>query len=123
MGMRIYVVGMALATLLAWASLAAILIYLEPSNSNLPVLALFYLSLFIGFSGALFLIGFFIRRVSHRRGITIRQANVSFRQGILLAVILVGAMFLQSQKILAWWNVLSLLAIAGLAEWWAMRRN
>ena len=78
--------------------------------------------------GIFTLIGLFIRRISQKRGFpvlpsrAIRQLEVSFRQGLLLAVILLAALILQSQRILAWWHLIILVGLVGLAEWWLARR-
>lgn len=129
MSLPVYLVGLACATLLAWLCLIALLVYFEPLAAGLSILILFYLSLFIGASGTLFFIGFSLRRISQRRGVASRpkflvwgQANTSFRQGILLAIILNGALILQSQKMLTWWSLLILVAMVGLVEWRAIRR-
>jgi hypothetical protein len=119
MSSPVYLVGMAVAALLAWACLIALLVYFEPLTAGLSILTLFYLSLFIGVSGTLFFIGFSWRRISQPRGIAFQQANTSFRQAILLAIILVGALILQSQRMLNWGSLLALVAIVGLVEWWA----
>lgn len=122
MNWPVYLVSMVFATLLAWGCLTVILIYLEPTAAQFPISILFYLSLFMAAAGALFFIGFSLRRISCRKGIILEQLHISFRQGILLAIILVGALILQSQRVLAWWNLLALVAVVGLLEWWATRK-
>ena len=128
MNLSVLLAGLVLATLLAGVCLAAILIYFDPTISGPLVFILFYLSLLITSTGIFTLIGLFIRRISQKRGFSllpsraIRQLEVSFRQGLLLAVILVAALILQSQRILAWWHLIILVGLVGLAEWWLARR-
>lgn len=128
MNLSVLLAGLVLATLLAGACLAAILIYFDPTVSGPLVFILFYLSLLITSTGIFTLIGLFIRRISQKRRFpllpsrAIRQLEVSFRQGLLLAVILVAALILQSQRILAWWHLIVLVGLVGLAEWWLARR-
>lgn len=128
MNLSVLLAGLVLATLLAGACLAAILVYFDPSVSGSLVFILFYLSLLITSTGIFTLIGLFIRRISQKRRFpllasrAIRQLEVSFRQGLLLAVILVAALILQSQRILAWWHLIILVGLVGLAEWWLARR-
>src|SRR3990167_1960226 len=120
--MILYLVGMAAAALLALGCLIALLIYFDPFIASLSILILFYLALFISLSGVLFFIGFSLRRISHRRGVAIWQFTVSFGQGILLSVILVGVLILQRQRMLFWWSLVALVVGVGLVEWWAMKR-
>ena len=128
MNLSVLLAGLVLATLLAGACLAAILIYFDPSVSGSLVFILFYLCLLITSTGIFTFIGLFIRWISQKRRFpllpsrAIRQLEVSFRQGLLLAVILVAALILQSQRILAWWHLIILVGLVGLAEWWLARR-
>ncbi|MBL7155494.1 MAG: hypothetical protein ISS88_03295 [Candidatus Portnoybacteria bacterium] len=128
MNLSVLLAGLVLATLLAGACLAAILVYFDPTVSGSLIFILFYLSLLITATGIFTLIGLFIRRISQKRRFpllpsrAIRQLEISFRQGLLLAVILVAALILQSQRILAWWHLIILVGLVGLAEWWLARR-
>ena len=128
MNLSVLLAGLVLATLLAGACLAAILIYFDPIVSGSLIFVLFYLSLLITSTGIFTLIGLFIRRISQKRKFpllpsrAIRQLEVSFRQGLLLAIILLAVLILQSQRILAWWHLIILVGLVGLAEWWLSRR-
>ena len=128
MNLSVLLAGLVLATLLAGACLAAILVYFDPTVSGSLIFILFYLSLLITSTGIFTLIGLFIRRISQKRRFpvlpsrAIRQLEVSFRQGLLLAVILIAALILQSQRVLAWWHLIILVGLVGLAEWWLARR-
>jgi len=128
MNLSVLLAGLVFATLLAGACLTAILIYFDPTVSGSLVFVLFYLSLLITSTGIFTLIGLFIRRISQKRKFpllpsrAIRQLEVSFRQGLLLAIILLAVLILQSQRILAWWHLIILVGLVGLAEWWLSRR-
>ncbi len=128
MNLPVYLTGLVLATFLAGICLAAILVYFDPNSASALVLILFYLSLFIGITGLFTLIGLSIRRISQKRKFPLplsrflRQLEVSFRQGLLLSLVLISALILQSQRILAWWHLLVLVALVGLAEWWLAKR-
>ncbi|MEA2113688.1 MAG: hypothetical protein U9P63_03485 [Patescibacteria group bacterium] len=129
MKLSVYLSGLIIAVLLASACLAAILIYLSPDMANPSVFILFYLSLFIAATGIFTLIGLFIRWISDRRGFSLsvnrafRQLGISFRQGLLLTVILISALVLQSKDILTWWHLPLLVGMVGLAEWWLSRKT
>jgi len=128
MKLPVYLAGLIFAVILAGGCLAAILIYFNPDTSDLLIFILFYTSLLITSASFLALIGFFIRRISRKRKtpLPLKQAlhnlEVSFRQGILLSIILIVALILQGQHILIWWHLLVLVAVIGLIEWWLSRR-
>lgn len=128
MNLSVLLAGLVFATLLAGACLAAILIYFDPIVSGSLIFVLFYLSLLITSTGIFTLIGLFIRRISQKRKFpllpsrAIRQLEVSFRQGLLLAIILLAVLILQSQRVLAWWHLIILVGLVGLAEWWLTKR-
>jgi len=127
MNLLAYLVGLVLISIIAGACLAAILVYLNPFTSGLLVFILFYLSLFISSASLFTLIGWIIRVISKKRRSTflkkeaIRRFEISFRQGMFLSSVLIASLILQSQKILCWWNLLILISIVGLSEWWLSR--
>lgn len=129
MNLSVYLTGLVVAVLLASACLAAILIYLSPTPISPSILILFYLSLFIASTGIFTLAGLFIRWISHRKRFFLsvnrvfRQLEISFRQGLLLSVILISALILQSQRVLAWWHLVLLVGVVGVAEWWLSHRT
>jgi hypothetical protein len=130
MNLSIYLTGLVLTTFLAGACLGAILIYFNPNMSNLLVYILFYLSLFISSAGFFTLFGlagrwFSQKKILRSRSSTSRAAHqleTSFRQGLLLAVILTGVLILQSQRSLTWWCLVILVGLSGLVEYWLGRR-
>jgi len=127
MNLSAYLMGLVLVILLASACLAAILVYSNPNDSGLVIFVLFYSCLFISVTGIFALIGFFIRQISRKKkfsmpqGQIVRNLEVSFRQGLLLSVILIAVLVLQSQRILSWWHLVVLVGLVGLAEWWLMK--
>ena len=129
MNISVYLMGLVLIIFLASACLAAILIYFNPNSSGIHIFTLFYLSLFISTTGVFTLIGFLIRQFSRKKrfsmpeGQIICNLEVSFRQGLLLSVVLIAVLILQSQRILSWWYLVTLVSLVGLAEWWLMKRD
>jgi hypothetical protein len=122
MSISVYLAGLILVILLASACLAAILVYFDPFSAGWLVFILFYLSLFIVATGLLTLIGLAIRWFSQKRILPNHQLEISFRQAILLSLILISALILQSQRILAWWHLLILVALVGSLEWRLTRK-
>ncbi len=119
-----YLIGLVLISLIASVSVVAILVYADPTVSNSLIFILFYIFLFISATSVLTLIGWFIRRVSRIKKYSlsvkqaVRQLEVSFRQGLLLTSILVSSLVLQAHRALAWWHLLLLVGLVGVAEWW-----
>jgi len=124
-----YLAGLVLVVFLAIACLTAILVYFIPQTSSAFVFSLFYLSFLISSAGIFTLIGFLIRQLSRKKRIplsqkqTVRNLEISFRQGFLLSIILVSVLILQSQRLLYWWHLVILVGLVGLAEWWLMKRE
>lgn len=121
MNLSVYLAGLVLATLLASACLVVILINFDPQAVDWLIITLFYLSLLISSTGLLTLIGLALRSFSKKIQL-FRQLEISFRQAFLLSLILVSALILQSQRILAWWHLIILIGLVGLAEWWLAKR-
>ncbi len=130
MNLSVLLAGLVLATFLAGACLAAILIYFNPLAAGWLVLVLFYLCLLVTVTGLLTLVGLAVRWFSQRRALhqkvsssrLSRQLEISFRQALLLSSILVSVLILQSQRLLAWWHLIILVGLVGLAEWWLAKR-
>lgn len=112
-----FLTGLVLATILAWACLIAVLNYNSPQGNGFGLLILFYLSLFAAIAGIFSIIGIFIRRISQGKKSVQKQIKISFRQGLLLSLVLVVALFLQSQQLFHWWSLIILLLVVGFIEW------
>lgn len=123
--MSAFLIGVILTTLLALVALMGILVYLEPLASDVLIMSLFYLSLFVSASGLLSLVGIIVRRISRKSRTTLSincQLWDSFRQGVFLAVILIGSLLMQSNGLACWWSLLVLVGMVGLLEFIFLRR-
>ena len=116
MVVKLFLTGIIFISLIGIIGVISIVNNFSPYHSGPIVLVLFYLSLFIGSSGIFTLVAFLIR-IFLRKGKYIEQINSSFRQGILLSIILVGCLFLQSREILYWWSALILVGTMGMVEY------
>lgn len=104
MTLRSYIGGMFISTLLSLGAWVLIIFYIDPTVSGPLGFVLFYLSLFLGLVGLFSLVGFYLRRKISKKEIAFAHVSPSFRQGIFLAVILVGCLLLQSFRVLNWWS-------------------
>lgn len=128
MSILAWLAGLFLISIASAVCLTIIIIYTDPYTAGWSVLALFYAALFMTAASCLSLIGWLVRRLSRlrRAPMSLTQAEyqlkISFRQGLLLAAILVTAFILQSYRVLNWWNIIILLILVVLAEWGLSRR-
>lgn len=128
MNLLALLIGLVLTSLVAGFCLVAILVYFNPISSNWLIFSLFYISIFISSASFLALIGWLIRRISRIKKFplpknqAIQQLEVSFRQGILLSLLLVSILILQSQRMLFWWDLLLLVGLIVFIEWQLNKR-
>lgn len=102
MSLRLFITGMVFITLISLGSFVVILFNIDPHTADFFSLALFYFSLFIFGMGFFTLFGIWLRKLLSKKELGFAQVVKSFRQGTLLAVILIGAFILQSFRILNW---------------------
>ena len=123
MTLRAYIWGMRIITLLSLIALGAVITYVNPENSGVIGIVLFYLVAFFVLSGIFNLILLFIRRKLLGNELAAKNIELSFRQGILLAIIVLGVLILQSYQMLIWWDFLLLIAGVFLIELYFLSRD
>lgn len=116
MTLRQYLILMSLMTAACWAGWIAVVRTIDPLETGLIGLVLFYASLALSLAGTFSIAGLTARGLARRREPISRHVPASFRQGVLFSAMFVGGLALQSQALLAWWNLLSLLAVAVTVE-------
>lgn len=116
---------MSLGTAGAWFAWLLVLWYLTPESAGLLGFVFFYLSLFVALVGSTTLVGFTFRHLVHHQEVVFRQVSVSFRQGVLLGVVVVLALVLQAQRLLTWWNLIILVVAFTIVEFFflSLRRG
>ena len=125
MTLRQYLAWLAIGTLVSWGALGLVVTYLNPKTAGNIGLLFFYLSLFLGLAGTLTQLGFAWRYWRHREDILFRHVSISFRQGVLLALAVVIALWLRVHDLLTWWNLGLLIVGLTLLEffWLSVRRQ
>lgn len=124
MTLRQYLIWMLIGTCVAWGACYLVVLYLNPNTAGNIGLLFFYLSLFLSISGTLTLIGFGWRYWRHSDEVLFLQVTISFRQGALLAFMVVGALFLQANSLLTWWNLgLLIIGLTLLEFFWLSGRR
>lgn len=117
MTLRQYLLLMGACTLLAWSTVALIVTMVDPSQTQIVVFGAFYASLFLAFTGTFSVLGFLSRVIVLRKRAPVSvQVAVSFRQALMLSLLIVVALWMQSKGFLTWWNVLLLAGLLTVLE-------
>lgn len=104
MNLRVFVLGISFLTLVSLVSLTFILTNIDPYGTTILNLVLFYLSFFVAAAGLFIGTGFYLRKLFVKKKIAYRLLRTSFRQGILISIVLTGFLLLQSFRVLNWWS-------------------
>ena len=95
---------------------------INPTATNLLGFALFYLSLLFSITGILALILFLFRHAFNHTLFLKDKVLISFRQAFLIGILICIGLFLQSQKLIAWWNLIILILILFIIEYGFLQR-
>ncbi|MBU2028727.1 hypothetical protein KJ761_02445, partial [Patescibacteria group bacterium] len=110
MTLKSYLWVVKIVTLFSFIALSAAVYFIDPEKTGWAGKTIFYLVLFFALSGLLNLILTKLRKIWGGEGAVILNIGLSSRQSALLALILVGLLFLQGLQILVWWTGLLLVA-------------
>lgn len=117
MTLRGYLVAIGLGSLMAWATWVLVIFTVNPFESGVLGFFMFYVALAVALVGTLSLIGFGVRMLIYKHeAVVLREVTTAFRQACLLALVLIGSLLLQSQSLLAWWNVLLFVLLVSILE-------
>ena len=114
---------MRLAALFSFIGLGFVINYVDPEKSGEAGKVLFYLTLFFFLSSFFNLLLIWIRKKALGKEAISLNISLSFRQGVLLAIFVVGLLVLQSMRMLIWWDGLLLLAGIFIIELYFLSRN
>jgi hypothetical protein len=116
MSFRQYIAIMILITGLCLAGLIAVIYNVDPDTFGWQGLLLFYSALFLSILGIFSVIGVFIRRLFFAQEMEFYRVKNAFRQSFWLGILVVAAGMLQHAKLLSWWNILILIGILAVLE-------
>jgi membrane protease YdiL (CAAX protease family) len=122
MQLRLYVILFSILTFIALVIWGVYLLSVDPAGADFGMLTLFYLDLFVAFTGLATLLGYGSRIFIFRRPRQAATFRWSLRQGALLAVFLCGLLLLQSERLLTLWNALLWLGALTCAELYAQSK-
>ena len=107
---------MASAAFLGWLIWLLVINLVNPEEAGILGFVFFYVSLFIALWGTFSVMGFYFRKLILKEEMLIKHIKVSFRQGILFAILITGSLFLQSKNLLTWWNIVLFIIALTLLE-------
>lgn len=93
-----------------------VLFFINPKTTSSLGFALFYASSFFAIMGTLAILSYLVRLIFIRKDSKIEKVQISFRQAIFFAIVIVGSLFLQANKLMTWLNTLLLVALVTLVE-------
>ncbi len=123
MSLRTYLIGIFIGTILCWAAFVLTVLNIDPADSGVLGLTSFFGSLFFALAGTLGLIGFFARIWLSGNEIIYENIGISFRQGFLFSLSIVGIFALQSIRMLTWWNGILLVLIVIMLEFYFLAKR
>ena len=103
------------STVLAGFSMGAIVSFTDPGSASWLTFGFFYASLFLTALGLFTLIGMGLRQRLWP-GLYIVNLSSSFRQALLIAILIVASFWLLSARLMFWWVELSLILFLGAVE-------
>ncbi|HLC64296.1 MAG TPA: hypothetical protein VJK25_03060 [Patescibacteria group bacterium] len=116
MTIKQYLWLMIACTLLCWAGWLLVLFFINPDTTSFMGFLMFYLSLFFTLIGSLALLSYLLRLVFNRIYTRVEKIQISFRQAIFFAIVIIGSLFLQSNRLLNWLNTILLVALVTFIE-------
>jgi hypothetical protein len=108
-----YLWGMRISAATAFTAWVLVIWYIDPEKSGLAGQALFYASSLLFFAVIFILFFTWLRKIiGGNDEIAFVYLGVSFRQGMLMALLAVGLLLLQQFRMLTWWD--GALVVAGI---------
>jgi hypothetical protein len=124
MTLKSYLWGMRISAVTAFAAWFLVALYIDPEKSGIAGQTLFYASAFLFLAGLAILFFTWLRRKTGGKDeVALVYVGVSFRQGILTALLIIGLLIFQQYRILTWWDGALLVAGIFLVELYFLTRK
>lgn len=118
-----YLLTVFISTILCLVLWFYIFTNIDPAKANLLWLILFYASLGWSLIGVFSLLGFGVRKLIIKKEVDFRHVIISFRQAILISLILIAVLILQSQQLFNWLIFWLLIGIIATIEIFIFNKN
>lgn len=116
MTLKNYLIFMGSTTAFLWGLFLLVINIINPDKTNWLGFVIFYLALFLALSGTAALIGFFVRFKIMKKDLAVRAVKTAFRQSFLFSFLVAAILFLLSQKLFSWFNLILLVVILSIIE-------
>ncbi len=103
MSLKTYLRGIGASTLLFWVSWVLVISTIDPQHAGGVGFLAFYLTLCCALVGTLTLVGFYGRLIFSAADDLTAHLSAAFRQGMLVALYVIGSLVLQSLGLLHVW--------------------
>jgi len=103
MGLRLYLFGLYSTLVISIGLWLLIIVNVNPYQAPVWIVAIFYLTLFLFFVAFFAIILFYLKIWLTNREVIFSHLMPSLRQSMILALIIVGLLFLQQVRVLNWW--------------------
>lgn len=117
MSLKKYLILMTIACILCWGGWSLVLFLVNPFSAGWIGIVLFYTALFLGLASLFSIVGFVVRFVIIKHEFAYKHVRTAFRQGLMFSLLVVGALFLQAEKLLVWWNLILMIVLLGVIEY------
>lgn len=105
MTLRQYLTLMSIGTLLCWVAFVVVLSGVDPTGASMLEFLFFYASLFLGLLGTFSVFGFLLRRLFLKDDdVLFRHVRHTFRQSLIISLVIIFLLILTAQNLLTWWN-------------------
>lgn|SRR3989344_725781 len=105
-----------LGTIISWISWGSVIFNFDPNQISFLGLAMFYLSLFFGLAGLIFLLSYWLKSKLFKKQLLFPRLRTSVRHAVFFSILILGWAFLKSQNLLRWWLVLLFILILTVLE-------
>jgi len=123
MTLKHYLLTALAATLLCWGAWLVVLWNINPFLSGAAGLASFYITILLALIGTLSLLGIMFRKAFSTKPVSLQNIGEAVRQGVFLAVIVVGALALRGAEVYTWWALTLLIAGFTVLEFFFLSRE
>lgn len=123
MSYRVFLSLIILGSIISWLSLGLIIFYFDPQKISFVGFSLFYASFFVSLGGLIFLVTNFLKRKFFKDQLLYYRVRNSVRHAIFFSILIIGWAFLKSHDLLRWWNILLLILILTILEFFFISLN
>lgn len=116
MNFRLFLILIILGTFCSWGAWGLVVYNLDPTQIGPLGFSMFYLSLFLGLAGIIFLVMDYLKAKMMSRQLIFFRLRTSVRHSIFFSALTISWLFLKSVGVLRIWSLLLLIIILTVLE-------